>query len=129
MAFVSYIRGKASVSTFYFFDCRFPYDHPDSPAGMGYSLTMYDSPYVEPESPVNLSLTKNSLINLFLEMEWSTPLLPVARTKRDFIQALPPFTKGRGPSQRCLVNVNVKVLGKGCIHLPCSVGLDWNVDD
>lgn len=91
---------------------------------MGYCLTIYDSPYVQPDTPVDVSLTKNSLINLFLEMEWSLPLLPVARTKKDFVQALPPFAKGREPSQRCLVNVNVKVLGKGSINLPCSVELN-----
>lgn len=99
---------------------RFPYDYPDSPVGLKMCLDYYTTPFTEPDKPVNLALSQNSIIAMHAQLHCFSNLLHVARSSNEIKMALPQFSQLEGKNH-CLIAVNVRVLGKGSISLPCSV--------
>ena len=96
---------------------RFPYDYPETPAGLTITLTSYSSPFNRDSVPSQLSLPIHSLLSLYSSIQPSSPLLTVRRG-----EAVAQLLKRKElEGNHVFIPVHVKVLGKGNISLPCAV--------
>ena len=118
MAFFSYFCGSFIVGvSLRIILNRFPYDYPETPAGLTITLTSYSSPCNRDSVPSQLSLPIHSLLSLYSSIQPSSPLLTVRRG-----EAVAQLLKRKElEGNHIFIPVHLKVLGKGNISLPCAV--------
>lgn len=96
---------------------RFPYDYPETPAGLTITLTSYSSPFNRDSAASQLSLPIHSLLSLYSSIQSSSPVLTVRRG-----EAVAQLLKRKElEGNHIFIPVHLKVLGKGNISLPCAV--------
>lgn len=96
---------------------RFPYDYPETPAGLTITLTSYSSPFNRDSVPSQVSLPIHSLLSLYSSIQPSSPLLTVRRG--EVVKQL--LKRKELEGNHIFIPVHLKVLGKGNISLPCAV--------
>ncbi|KAK8817187.1 hypothetical protein WA556_003083, partial [Blastocystis sp. ATCC 50177/Nand II] len=98
----------------------FPYDFPDTPAGMDALVHAYHNPFVEvQEKALDLAKCAPSLVFSEIARESGMAQMTLPRCERG-AAALRCLSEGVSPF---LVPVHVKVVGKGRIVLPCAIKL------
>lgn len=99
---------------------RFPYDFPDTPAGMDVMMTHYLNPFSTEVSKEDAISAKSALLHMFSlvarENQMAGVVVPSAERGENALRSL-----FEGVSS-CLIPVHLKVEGKGRIVLPCAVG-------
>ena len=93
---------------------RFPYDFPDTPAGMDVMMTHYLNPFSAEVSKKDAISAKSALVAR--ENQMAGVVVPNAERGENALRSL-----FEGVSS-CLIPVHLKVEGKGRIVLPCAVG-------
>lgn len=100
---------------------RFPYDYPETPAGLTMSLSCYSSPFNRDSVPVQLALPVHSLLSVYASTKPSSSLLTIRRG--GVVKEIMKQKELEGNLSHVLIPVNLKVLGKGNISLPCAVSI------